>query len=48
MYFFQEALQRAWDWASEHYGDEAAVVGAEISTAECINLLDTGVELIHG
>ena len=42
VYFFQEAPQRAWDWALERYGDEAAVVGARISTVECINLLDTG------
>ena len=42
VYFFQEAPQRAWDWASERYGNEAAVVGARIRTAECINLLDTG------
>ena len=42
VYFFQEAPQRAWDWALEHNGHEAAVVGAEVSTAECINLMDTG------
>lgn len=41
VYFFQEAPQRAWDWALEWHRNEAAVVGAEISTAECINLLDT-------
>ena len=42
VYLFQEAPQRAWDWAFEWHGDEAAVLGAEFSTAECINLLDTG------
>ena len=42
VYFFQEAPQRAWDWALTRHGHEAAVVGARISTVECINLLDTG------
>ena len=42
VYFFQDAPQQAWDWALERYGDDAAVVGARIRTAECVNLLDTG------
>ena len=41
VYFFQDAPQRAWEWASEQYGEEAAVVGATIRLIDCIDLLDT-------
>lgn len=42
VYFFQDAPQRAWDWARERYGDHGAVVGAEILLGSCIDLLDLG------
>ena len=41
IYFFQDGPQRAWEWAVEHRGDNAAVVGAEIRLINCLDLLDT-------
>jgi hypothetical protein len=41
VYFFQDAPERAWEWAAEHYGDSAAVIGAEIHLVNCFDLLDT-------
>lgn len=41
LYFFQDAPHRAWEWALEYHGAEAAVVGAEISLEQCWDLLDT-------
>jgi len=41
VYFFQDAPQRAWEWATEHYGNNAMVVGAEIHLINCMDLLDT-------
>lgn len=38
--FFQDAPLRAWEWARQRFGDNAAVVGAEIDLADCIDLLD--------
>ena len=40
VYFFQDASERAWEWARESYGEEAAVIGAEIRLVECLDLLD--------
>ena len=42
VYFFQDAPQRAWDWAIERQGNFAAVVGANILLEGCIDLLDLG------
>lgn len=39
-YFFQDAPHRAREWARERFGDEAAVLGAEIDLEDCIDLLD--------
>jgi hypothetical protein len=39
-YFFQDAPARALEWARNRFGDAAAVVGAEIDLANCIDLLD--------
>jgi hypothetical protein len=39
-YFFQDAPLRAWEWARQRFGDNAAVVGAEIDLADCVDLLD--------
>jgi hypothetical protein len=39
-YFFQDAPVRAMEWARERFGKEAAVIGAEIDLADCIDLLD--------
>lgn len=39
-YFFQDAPARALEWARQRFGDQAAVVGAEIDLTEGIDLLD--------
>lgn len=40
VYFFQDAPQRALEWAIKHHGTSAAVVGSVIRLAGCIDLLD--------
>jgi hypothetical protein len=40
IYFFQDAPTRAWEWATTHYGVEAAVLGAVIRLEDCMDLLD--------
>ena len=42
VYFFQDGLLRAWQWACGQHGDDAAVVGADIRLADCMDLLDVG------
>ncbi|HYO16540.1 MAG TPA: hypothetical protein VE685_25360 [Thermoanaerobaculia bacterium] len=42
VYFFQDAPNRAYQWAKEHYGDECAVVACEIALEDCMDLLDIG------
>lgn len=39
-YFFQDAPVRAREWAHQRFGDNAAVVGAEIDLDNCVDLLD--------
>lgn len=41
-YFFQDAPQRAFDWARERHGNQAAVIRAEILVKDFIDLVDTG------
>ena len=41
VYFFQDGLERAWEWAIEYHGEEAAVIGAEILLVNCLDMLDT-------
>ena len=41
VYFFQDGLGRAWEWAYENHGEEAAVIGAEIRLEDCLDMLDT-------
>lgn len=41
-YFWQDAPRRAWQWASEHHGEDAAVVGAAIELSDCMDMLDVG------
>ena len=41
VYFFQDAPQRAWEWAARHHGNTAAVIGATIELLDCIDLLDS-------
>ena len=41
VYFFQDGLARAWEWAHENHGQDAAVIGAEILLDGCMDLLDT-------
>jgi hypothetical protein len=39
-YFFQDAPVRAMEWARQRFGENAAVVGAEIDLTDCVDLLD--------
>lgn len=39
-YFFQDAPVRAMEWARQRFGDDAAVIGAEIDLRDCVDLLD--------
>ncbi|HEY0015642.1 MAG TPA: hypothetical protein VGC13_04965 [Longimicrobium sp.] len=39
-YFFQDAPVRALEWARQRFGDDAAVIAAEIDLEDCIDLLD--------
>ena len=41
VYFFQDAAQRAWEWARENHGENAAVIGAKILLVDCLDMLDT-------
>ena len=41
VYFFQDAPQRAQEWAIDNYPATPAVIGAEILLSDCIDLLDT-------
>jgi len=41
VYFFQDAPNRAWEWARERYSSNAAVIGAEIFLIDCMDFLDT-------
>ncbi|HEV3051629.1 MAG TPA: hypothetical protein VGX50_15090, partial [Longimicrobium sp.] len=40
VYFFQDAPLRAWKWARQRFGEQAAVVGAEIDLSGCVGLLN--------
>ncbi|HEX6368550.1 MAG TPA: hypothetical protein VF006_06450 [Longimicrobium sp.] len=40
VYFFQDAPARALEWARERFGNDAAVLGAEIDLDDCMDLLD--------
>lgn len=40
-YFWEQNLQRAWEWASNRYGEkDARVIGAVIDLGFCLNLTD--------
>ena len=40
VYFFQDAPNRASQWAHDHYGDDGVVLVAEIRLEHCMDLLD--------
>ena len=40
VYFFQDAPERAWEWATTHHGVDAAVIGVLIRLEDCMDLLD--------
>ena len=40
VYFFQDTPARAWDWADEHYGVDAAVIESLVRLEDCMDLLD--------
>lgn len=53
MYFWEQNLERAWQWADEHSKNprssikEPAVIGAVIDLGNCLNLLDgSSIELL--
>jgi hypothetical protein len=39
-YFFQDVQVRALEWARRRFGNDAAVIGAEIDLEDCVDLLD--------
>jgi len=41
VYFWEQNYQRAFEWASGRYGDDAAVIGAVIDLGYCLNLTDS-------
>jgi hypothetical protein len=40
VYFWEHAPYRAWDWAKQKYGSDAAVIEAEIRLGHCLDLTD--------
>lgn len=47
VYFFQDAPSSAWEWASERYPREPAVLRSIITLADCLDLVDTSaVEVV--
>jgi hypothetical protein len=40
VYFWENSYARAFDWASERHGEDAAVIGAVIDLGHCLNLTD--------
>lgn len=41
IYFWEQNLERATEWAKRRYGDNAAVVGAVLDLGYCLNLTDS-------
>lgn len=41
IYFWEQNYARAYEWAKNRYGDNAAVVGAVIDLGYCLNLTDS-------
>lgn len=44
IYFWENNLVRAWEWAKRRHGDDAAVIGAVIDLGYCLNLTDSASE----
>jgi hypothetical protein len=42
VYFFQDAPERAWEWATTHHGSVSAVICALIRLEDGMDLLDVG------
>ena len=42
VYFFQDGLLRAWEWAGARHGEDAAIIGADIHIVNCLDMLDLG------
>ncbi|MBR1598223.1 MAG: hypothetical protein IJ661_04810 [Lachnospiraceae bacterium] len=40
IYFWENSYERAYDWASAKYGDEAKVIGAVLDLGYCLNMTD--------
>ena len=41
MYFWEQDISRAWQWANHHYPSNPAVIGAVIDMGYCLNFLDS-------
>ncbi|MBO5065309.1 MAG: hypothetical protein J6A49_07020 [Clostridia bacterium] len=41
IYFWEQNYQRAFEWAFNRYGKDAAVIGAAIDLGNCLNLTDS-------
>lgn len=41
IYFWEHAPNRAWEWATERYGADGAVVGVRLRLGRCLDLADT-------
>lgn len=41
IYFWEQNYERAFEWAKNRYGDDAAVIGAIIDLGYCLNLTDS-------
>ena len=40
VYFFQDAPNRAWEWARQRYGEDGVVIRSVIRLDDCLDLLD--------
>src|SRR3954449_1610301 len=40
IYFFQDAPNRAWEWARHRHGADGVVIGSLIRRDDCLDLLD--------
>ena len=41
IYFWEQNYERAYEWAKNRYGKDAAVIGAVIDLGYCLNLTDS-------
>lgn len=46
IYFWENNVERAWEWARNRHGEDAAVVGAVLDLGYCLNLTDSASTMI--